>query len=66
MAADTPPLPPQDRKICFCHNVLESQIVMAISEGAVTIEEIRKRTKANTGCGGCEFEVRDILKKHAR
>jgi NAD(P)H-nitrite reductase large subunit len=58
MSTDNP-----DDKICFCYNISRSTIEKAIREGAKTIEEIRKQTQANTGCGGCEQEVRQILEK---
>lgn len=53
----------EDLKICFCHNVLRSEIKKAISEGADTLEKIQAITCASTGCGGCEFDVRDILEE---
>ena len=54
----------EDRKICFCHNVNESQIRHLIQEeGARSLEEIQAQLKASTGCGGCEIEVRQILEE---
>jgi bacterioferritin-associated ferredoxin len=47
--------------ICFCHNVTYEELQKAIAEGATTIEAIREQTCANTGCGGCEYEVTEIL-----
>jgi len=49
--------------ICFCHNVTYEELQKAIAEGATTIEAIRERTCANTGCGGCEYEVTEILQE---
>jgi NAD(P)H-nitrite reductase large subunit len=49
--------------ICFCHNVTYGEILKAFSQGATTIEAIREETCANTGCGGCEFEVSEILEE---
>lgn len=50
-----------EKTICFCYNVPLATIVKAIDEGAVTIEQVREKTCANTGCGGCEADVTDIL-----
>ena len=55
----------EDPTVCFCHDVRRSRILQAVREGARTIEEIRERTCANTGCGGCELDVLDILEEEA-
>ena len=61
------PMKPMNRDpgqtICFCHNVTYGELLKAIAEGATTIEAIREQTCANTGCGGCEYEVSEILEE---
>jgi NAD(P)H-nitrite reductase large subunit len=52
----------EDRTICFCHCVALSRIQEAIRGGADTIEKIQAETCASTGCGGCEWEVQEILR----
>lgn len=54
---------PQDEiRICFCHAISEGRIKEAIrNEGARSVEDIRRLTQANTGCGGCLCEVERIL-----
>jgi NAD(P)H-nitrite reductase large subunit len=47
--------------ICFCHNVRLGTLLKAIEEGAQTVEQIQEKTKASTGCGGCESEVLEII-----
>lgn len=49
------------RTICFCHTVLLGQLLAAIRSGATTMDAIQAQTLASTGCGGCEWDVRDIL-----
>ncbi len=49
--------------ICFCHRVRLQEIIAAIQSGATTIERIQSDTGASTGCGGCEYDVREILEK---
>lgn len=63
MAPEIPEEADDDRKVCFCHNVTCRVIKEAIRAGATDLQQIRDRTRANTGCGGCEFEVREILEK---
>lgn len=54
---------PEDRTICFCHQVRLKTLLEAIRAGAKTFEELQAQTSCSTGCGGCEYEVRDILKE---
>ncbi len=63
MAPAIPEEADDDRKVCFCHNVTCRVIKGAIRAGAATVSDVQKATLASTGCGGCEYEVRDILQK---
>lgn len=47
--------------VCFCHGVLEDEIRKAIAQGAKTLLDVQKATRASTGCGGCTPEVERIL-----
>ncbi|CCM02699.1 uncharacterized protein FIBRA_04805 [Fibroporia radiculosa] len=51
-----------DTQICSCHNVTKGQIVQCIKDGAETIVDIKKRTKAGTGCGGCVPFMTNLFK----
>ncbi|WP_455145902.1 (2Fe-2S)-binding protein, partial [Brachyspira pilosicoli] len=43
-----------DKTICFCMGVKESQIIDAIKKNKLkTVEEVSNITKAGTGCGSC-------------
>lgn len=42
-----------DKVICYCSNVTEKQIIAAIENGARTLDDIRKATKACT-LGKCK------------
>lgn len=54
---------PGTAQICSCENVTKADIVCAITDKeARTIPELKKQTKACTGCGGCTPLVNDILK----
>ena len=59
--------PEADRTVCFCHNVSYLTLKRAIrTAGCNTLEKIQSETCASTGCGGCEFEVIDILEETLR
>jgi nitrite reductase (NADH) large subunit len=54
---------PETAQICSCENISKGDIVKQITEcGATNVNEIKKSTKACTGCGGCTPLVNDILK----
>jgi nitrite reductase (NADH) large subunit len=54
---------PDSAQICSCENVCKGDLVCQVSEhGATTIADLKKSTKACTGCGGCTPMVNDILK----
>lgn len=39
---------------CAGQNVLKGQITAAVRDGADTMNAIKLKTKAGTGCGGCK------------
>lgn len=50
-----------DHIVCFCHNVKALEITLACKKGKLSLSELQAETKASTGCGGCEWEVKEIL-----
>ncbi|KAF7350461.1 NAD(P)H nitrite reductase [Mycena venus] len=43
-----------DTQVCSCHNVDKGRIVKCVKdEGCTTIADLKAKTKAGTGCGGC-------------
>jgi bacterioferritin-associated ferredoxin len=50
-----------DPVICLCRGVTEDQICAAIEAGARTVEEVRHACGANTGCGGCQDEIWELI-----
>lgn len=52
---------PDDALICSCEAVSKSAICSAVNDGACGIDEIKKCTKAGTGCGGCVPLVKDLI-----
>jgi nitrite reductase (NADH) large subunit len=54
---------PASAKICSCENISKNVICDAIRENQITsVGEIKRCTKAGTGCGGCVPLIADILK----
>lgn len=54
---------PDTAQICSCENITKGDIVRQVVEcGAKSVDDIKKSTKACTGCGGCTPLVNDLLK----
>lgn len=54
----------KDRIVCRCEEILESEIVDAVRNGARTVTEVKRRTRAGMGlCQGktCEKLVKRII-----
>jgi len=52
---------PDTATICSCHNVLKSDIVSAIDQGACDVKQVTACTKASTGCGGCSALLKNVV-----
>jgi nitrite reductase (NADH) large subunit len=51
-----------DEVICSCKNVTKGDICRAIEiHGLTSLDDVKKITKAGTGCGGCLSVVKDIF-----
>lgn len=54
---------PETAQICSCENITKGDLVRQITEcGACSVDDLKKSTKACTGCGGCTPLVNDLLK----
>jgi nitrite reductase (NADH) large subunit len=52
-----------DAQVCSCNNVSKAAICSAIREKNLgSVDEVKKCTKAGTGCGGCVPLVTDLFK----
>lgn len=47
--------------VCVCNSVSDSAIAQAIDEGASTVKEVARRTRAGTCCGTCRDSIREAL-----
>ena len=52
---------PDDALICSCEAVSKSAICSVVNDGACGVDDIKKCTKAGTGCGGCVPLVKDLI-----
>ena len=52
---------PDEAVICSCESVTKKTICAAVDTGAMTIPDLKKCTKAGTGCGGCVPMVKDLM-----
>lgn len=54
-------LPFAHEELCHCRKVTTQKVDRAIVYGAHSVEEVRKRTSANTGCGTCKNDVQQLI-----
>src|SRR6185437_518250 len=56
-----------DAQICSCNNVSKKRVCSAVrDQGCATIDQLKKSTRAGTGCGGCIPLVADLLKSELK
>jgi bacterioferritin-associated ferredoxin len=55
---------PSDPELCHCRKISQANVERGIILGAHSIEKVRQRTSANTGCGTCMPEIEELLKKY--
>jgi len=54
---------PDSASICSCENISKGDLISQITQhGVDTLNDLKKKTRACTGCGGCTPMVNDILK----
>jgi len=57
----------ESAQVCSCNNVTKRDVCHAIRRGECsTLGEIKAKTRAGTGCGGCVPLIADILKAEQR
>ncbi len=52
-----------DEAICICSGTTKRKVLQLIDEGLNTLDAISRRTGAHSGCGGCEYELEEILQE---
>ena len=54
----------EDEVVCMCSGTTRAK-VRSLFEQGLDAEAISRRTGALSGCGGCEWEIADMLKAFA-
>ncbi|BBP82730.1 nitrite reductase large subunit [Pseudomonas sp. Pc102] len=52
---------PASATLCSCHNVSKGAVCCAVDEGCTDLGELKARTKAATGCGGCAALLKQVF-----
>ncbi|WP_334144255.1 nitrite reductase large subunit NirB [Rhabdothermincola sp.] len=52
---------PPEGSVCSCNRVTRANLSRAIAEGCHTVGDLKRRTRAGTGCGGCLPVVEQVL-----
>ncbi|MCL9782540.1 nitrite reductase large subunit NirB [Vibrio sp. S4M6] len=52
---------PETAVICSCFDVTKSTIKQAVTNGCISMVELKSSTNASTGCGGCSALAKQIL-----
>ena len=52
---------PDTATICSCHNVTKGAVCCAVDAGCVDLGELKGKTKAATGCGGCSALLKQVF-----
>ncbi|CBL44119.1 Assimilatory nitrite reductase, large subunit [gamma proteobacterium HdN1] len=52
---------PDSAIICSCHNVSKGDIVGCIQGGCSSLAEVKDKTRAATGCGGCASQLKSLV-----
>lgn len=62
LSGDAPSLPKSENDlICSCHQVSRGNILKAVTAGGHNLSEIKRCTKAASGCGGCANSVQKVI-----
>jgi assimilatory nitrate reductase electron transfer subunit len=63
-AAEASPAGAPVATLCRCAGVSRGEVQEAVDSGCSTVEEVSRRTRAGTGCGGCREGVRELIERH--
>ena len=50
--------------LCYCSGTTAEQIQTLLKEGVMDMDRISRITGAASGCGGCEFDLQELIKNH--
>ena len=50
-----------DKNLCVCNSVPKIEVINAIANGAITVEQVREKTYATDGNGCCTRQVNRLI-----
>ena len=53
-----------DMIICDCSGTTKRKVLQLIEEGCDTVDMVSRKTGAQSGCGGCEYDLELIFKEY--
>lgn len=56
--------PDLDMIICDCSGTTKRKVLQLIEDGCETIDAVSRKTGAQSGCGGCEYDLELIFQQH--
>jgi nitrite reductase (NADH) large subunit len=62
-ALGSPESLPETAQICSCNDVSKGAICRALRDGLTAVAEVKKHTRAGTGCGGCVPLIEQLVKQ---
>lgn len=58
------PVAKQEKVICTCFGITDTEIIKVITENDLTsVEEVTNYCKAGGGCGGCKVEIEELIEQ---
>jgi NAD(P)H-nitrite reductase large subunit len=51
-----------DEVVCACSGTRRSQLKKRFGEGLTSLQALSQATGVVSGCGGCEWDIEDLLK----
>ena len=53
-----------DMIICDCSGTTKRKVLQLIEEGYDTVDMVSRKTGAQSGCGGCEYDLELIFQEY--
>ncbi|MBD3766456.1 MAG: (2Fe-2S)-binding protein [Gammaproteobacteria bacterium] len=51
-----------EQPLCVCNQVVKSDVIKAIAEGAQTLQQVQQQTYASDGTGCCKRQIQALIK----
>lgn len=51
-----------DEPLCVCNQVIKSDVIKAIAEGANSLQQVQQQTFASDGTGCCKRQIQALIK----